>query len=65
MPEEGGWMRLPDAAVNLGLRAQAVHGLVQTGALRGRRQGSRWYVCIEDVEKLGGRRSEQAAGGAE
>ena len=43
---------LAEAAQKLGLPYQNCHRLLLTGQLRGEKREGRWYVLVQDVERI-------------
>ena len=49
---------LPDAAYRLALTWSQAYGMVLSRKLAAEKRGNRWYVAVEDVERV---REEQTA----
>lgn len=51
---------LAEAAQRLRIPYQDAHRLLLTGVLRGEKQGSRWRVVADDVERLARERKRES-----
>ena len=52
MTRVGRMIGLAEAAQRLGLPYQNCHRLLLTGELRGEKREGRWYVRLDDVERV-------------
>ena len=58
MTRVGRMIGLAEAAQRLGLPYQNCHRLLLTGELRGEKREGRWYVLVQDVERIARQRLE-------
>jgi len=58
MTHVGRKIGLAEAAQKLGLPYQNCHRLLLTGQLRGEKREGRWYVLVQDVERIARQRLE-------